>query len=117
MTTPANPLDNQDAIARIEATCASNAEAIRLLVTELVPAIRLDAERTSELTKRADARSTENEARFNNLLAEARADRDEWRAEFKAQQEILQTLLVELAKTNRNVSNLSERVNELEQAS
>lgn len=79
-----------DRLDRLEQTCASNAEAIRLMITEMVPAIRLDAERTSELTKRADTRSAENEQRFSNLLEEAREDRkkaDEDRKKADAERE------------------------------
>lgn len=50
-----------------------------------------------------------NERRFENLLNEMRADRTEARQRFEAQQEIMQSLLVELTRTNRRVSELEQR--------
>jgi hypothetical protein len=49
--------------------------------------------------------------------ARADADRAEWQASFNAQQEVIQTLLLEIRSSNGEISQLSNRVNDLEQAS
>ena len=50
-----------------------------------------------------------NERRFENLLNEMRADRAESRQRFEAQQEVIQSLLLELTRTNRRVDALEQR--------
>lgn len=51
---------------------------------------------------------------FRDSLA---ADRAQWQASFQAQQEVLQRMLLEVRSTNGAVSDLSDRVDNLEQAS
>lgn len=52
---------------------------------------------------RSDEQAEANRQAFRDALE---VDRQEWRASFRAHQEIIQTLLVELARTNNRVENL-----------
>ncbi len=92
--TPRNPLD------RIESQQEANTKAItdinqalNIFVTGI---LRLMSTVMVENQKKASA----NEQRFKNLLGKARADREENRRRFNAQQQISQSRLIELAKLN-----------------
>lgn len=125
MSTPANPLDNQAAIAAMGQELR---DTIGVLISEIIrPTAQQTAanaqaiantstnlDRVENVARLADEASSENEQRFETLLAEARADRAEWQANFKAQQEIIQRLLLEVRSTNVEVKQIGDRVTNLE---
>ena len=113
----------QQQAANTEAIAQTNA-ALNVLITEFIrpnaQQARANFERLErieaglETTEQQTARNAQaiaaNERRFENLLNELRADRAESRQRFEAMQENIQTLLLELTRTNH-------RVGELERAS
>jgi hypothetical protein len=92
--------------ARGDAERTENARRFDLLTAQA------DADRA-----RGDAERAENARRFDLLTAQADVDRAEWKASFDAQQEVIQRLLLEIRSSNGEISQLSNRVNDLEQAS
>jgi flagellar biosynthesis GTPase FlhF len=66
------------------------------------------------------AKSEADSQAFRDALeadrARSEADRAEWRASFDAQQEVIQRLLLEIRSSNGEISQLSDRVDNLEQA-
>lgn len=135
MSNPATPLDNQTAITQLN-------QAMNLLVTELVRPTMLQTQanaqaiarltaqidRTENIARLADEVSSENEQRFETLLAESRAERlenarkfdemgqriDRALDELAAQRESTRALLSALAMNQSAVANLSNRVDRLE---
>lgn len=57
---------------------------------------------------------TETDQRFNILVQEMRADRQESRAERRAHRQSIQAFLLQLANVNGEVENLGDRVDQLE---
>lgn len=149
-TTPANPLDNQAAITQlhqamsflvtdlirpnaeqIAAThtlCENNARSIAAEAVktrelrESLEIVRQVADDTADDTNDHSPRISENESRFDILLAEAREDRhksderfeamgqrlEEHLSEIRAQGELIRALLSALATTNGRVDNLEQ---------
>ena len=91
---------------------AANAEAIAATdrrldrVAEVLAELSLKEERIADAVAANAIAIKANERRFENLLNEIRADRAEARQRFEAQQEIMQSLLLELTRTNRRVDAL-----------
>lgn len=77
---------------------------------------RADADRAAALARADTDRQAFREA-LEADRAKAEADRAEWRANFQAQMEVIQRMLLEVRSTNGAVSGLSDRVDGLEQAS
>lgn len=135
MSNPATPLNNKEAITQLN-------QAMNLLVTELVRPTMLQTQanaqaiarltaqidRTENIARLADEVSSENEQRFETLLAESRAERlenarkfdemgqriDRALDELAAQRESTRALLSTLAMNQSAVANLSDRVDQLE---
>ena len=104
---------NADRQAFVEAMEADRAAALA----------RADADRQEfRMAMEADRAKTEADSQaFRAALAEdrakAEADRAEWQAGFQAQMEVIQRMLLEIRSTNGALSGLSDRVDNLEQAS
>lgn len=105
----------QQAAANAEVIAATDGRLDR--VAEVLAELSLKEERIADAVVANTVAIRGNERRFENLLNELRADRAEARQRFEAQerrfqaqQENIQTLLLELTRTNR-------RVDELERAS
>lgn len=82
--------------AATEATARNNSANIESLLSEA----RADRQRSDQ--------------RWEELKAEAQADRAQWQANFDAQQEVLQRLLLEIRSTNGELKQLGDRVTNLE---
>jgi cell division septum initiation protein DivIVA len=115
---------NQQALAGlIEMTATAEVERgeqnqrIEILLNDAIADRQRSDQRFEQMTTQADADRTENARRFDEITAQADASRAEWRANFNAQQEVIQTLLLEIRSSNGEISQLSNRVNNLEQAS
>ena len=70
----------------------------------------------AEARERAERDRAENRAHFEQMRLEAAEDRRRADERHAAQMEVIQTLLLELTKTNRNVTDLRDRVDLVEQA-
>lgn len=94
----------RQAAANQEAIAATDRRLDR--VAEVLAELSLKEERIADAVAANAIAIKANERRFENLLNEIRADRAEARQRFEAQQEIMQSLLLELTRTNRRVDAL-----------
>ncbi|MEM8503744.1 MAG: hypothetical protein AAF716_11400 [Cyanobacteria bacterium P01_D01_bin.1] len=94
---------------------ADRAETRRL--SDEAQADRAETRRLSdEATARAERDRAEARAHFDQLQREAAEDRRRADERHAAQMEVIQTLLLELTETNRNVTDLRDRVDLIDQA-
>lgn len=117
---------------------ATNEASVQKLVTKMdesnerFSVLRLEAQSDREETRRLfndavtqmEADRSESRERFDNMLREIQEDRRKTNERYSAQMEVVQTLLIELTKSNgninavnNNVNNLRDRIDELGQAS
>ncbi len=112
-----------DRLDRIEAVCDRNAEAVKVnteAIKVLIDVTQTVSQRTvaitemmqsveshrQEVTDRLSQAIADGESRFETMLAEARADRIEWRRHIEAQNQMIQGLLVQMATTNSRIDQL-----------
>lgn len=95
--------ENQDRFVVLRDEARGDRTETRRLFNDAITQVEID---------RAEARS-----RFDQLQREAAEDRRRADERHAAQMEVIQTLLLELTKTNRNVTDLRDRVDLVEQAS
>jgi len=84
---------------RVDGHDVDIAELKRLVNTMIVELVRP----ATEVAVAAQNRSVENESRFQNLLDEAREDRMNAQKRFDAQQEVIQSLLIQIAQANSDI--------------
>lgn len=110
---------NAQALAETRAICDSNARSIAAQ-RESVDILRSVVDDTAAETAPHESRISDNEQRFQNMLAEAREDRkrlDRALDELAAQREAMRSLLSALATTNGRADRVEGRLDNLEQAS
>ena len=123
MSKPATPIDNKEAIAQLNA-------AMNLLVTDLVRPTMLQTQanaraidrltaqidRAENIARLSDEASSENEQRFDILVAEAREDRRKSDERFEAMQQEIRALGEQNRALLSALASTNSRVNDLDQA-
>lgn len=89
--------------SRVDGHDVDIAELKQLVNTMIVELVRP----ATEVAVAAQNRSVENESRFQNLLDEAREDRMNAQKRFDAQQEVIQSLLIQIAQTNSDIDEVT----------
>lgn len=96
--------------SRVDGHDVDIAELKQLVNTMIVELVRPATEVAVAAQNRSlenEERSIENESRFQNLLDEAREDRMNAQKRFDAQQEVIQSLLIQIAQTNSDIDEVT----------
>lgn len=115
------------AVASNEASIQKLSGDVKLLVTKMdegnerFNVLRLEAQNDREETRRLfndavtqmEIDRTESRERFDNMLREIQEDRRKADERYSAQMEVVQTLLIELTKSNGNINAVNSNVNSL----
>jgi len=115
--------ENQDRFVVLREEAKANRAETRRLFNDAITQVETDRAQARERAERDQAESragaerdrAESRANFEKLQREAAEDRRRADEHHTAQMEVIQTLLLELTKTNRNVTDLPDRVDLVEQ--
>lgn len=106
-------VENQDRFMVLRDEARADRAETRRLFNDAITQMESDR---AEARERAERDRAENRAHFEQMRLEAAEDRRRADERHAAQMEVIQTLLLELTKTNRNVTDLRDRVDLVEQA-
>jgi chromosome segregation ATPase len=104
-------------MAKTNAAIAESNQRFDVLRDEAIADRRENRELWNDAMTQADADRAEYREKFDRAMARADADRARADDRHTAQMEVIQTLLLELTKSNGNINTLRDRVDTLEQAS
>jgi hypothetical protein len=104
-------------MAKTTAAVAKSNQRFDVLRDEAIADRRENRELWNDAMTQADADRAEYREKFDRAMAQSDTDRARADERHVAQMEVIQTLLLELTKSNGNINTLRDRVDTLEQAS
>jgi hypothetical protein len=104
-------------MAKTNAAVAESNQRFDVLRDEAIADRRENRELWNDAMTQTDADRAEYREKFDRAMAQSDTDRTRTDERHAAQMEVIQTLLLELTKSNGNINTLRDRVDTLEQAS
>jgi uncharacterized coiled-coil protein SlyX len=104
-------------MAKTNAAVAESNQRFDVLRDEAIADRRENRELWNDAMTQADADRAKADEKFDRAIAQADTDRARADERHAAQMEVIQTLLLELTKSNGNINTLRDRVDGLERAS
>jgi chromosome segregation ATPase len=104
-------------VNKLSSDIAESHQRFDILRDEAIADRRENRELWNDAMSQADADRAEYREKFDRAMAQGDADRAKADERHTAQMEVIQTLLLELTKSNGNINTLRDRVDGLERAS